>query len=137
MDKIKIAVLGCGSIAEIAHFPAIAKREDADLVAVCDADEKTAEEAAAKWNAGRWFTDYREMFDKVAMDAVIVATPNHLHRNQVIAAANRKIDILVEKPIAVTNKEAWDMVDACRKNGVKLMVGCTADTGPITSGPSS
>ena len=46
MDKIKIAVLGCGSIAEIAHFPSIQKRDDAVLVAGCDNDSKRAEEAA-------------------------------------------------------------------------------------------
>ncbi|MDD5017772.1 MAG: Gfo/Idh/MocA family oxidoreductase, partial [Eubacteriales bacterium] len=101
MNKIKIAVLGCGSIAEIAHFPSIKKRNDAVLVAVCDLDPKRAEETAKKWGAEQWFTDYREMFSKVKMDAVIIATPNNVHRNQVIAAARSKVDILVEKPIAV------------------------------------
>ena len=124
MNKVKIAVLGCGSIAEIAHFPSISKRDDAVLVAVCDTDQKRAEETAKKWGAEQWFVDYRDMFEKVKMDAVIIATPNNVHRSQVIAAAKSKVDILVEKPIAVTNKEAWDMVDACKENGVKLMVGC-------------
>lgn len=124
MKKIKIAVLGCGSIAEIAHFPAIAKSEDAELAAVCDCNEVTAKEAAAKHGAGVWYTDYKKMFKEAEMDAVIIATPNNWHRNQVFAAAKAGVDILVEKPIAVTNKEAWDMVEVCKKYGVKLMVGC-------------
>ena len=124
MEKIRIGVLGCGSISEIAHFPAIAKREDALLAAVCDINPKFAEDSAAKWKAENCYTDYRVMFEKCKMDAVIIATPNNGHRNQVFAAARTGVDILVEKPIAVTNKEAWDMVDVCKKHGVKLMVGC-------------
>lgn len=124
MKKIRIGVCGCGSIAEIAHFPAIAKREDAILAAVCDINEENARNTAKKWGAELWFTDYKEFFKKTKLDAVIIATPNNWHRNQVFAAAKAGVHILCEKPMAVTNKEAWDMVEACRKYGVKLMVGC-------------
>ena len=124
MEPIRIGVVGCGSIAEIAHFPALSKREDVIIAAVCDINPKTAEDSANKWGAKSWYTDYRDMFEKTKIDAVIIATPNNYHRNQVIAAAQCGINILVEKPIAVTNKEAWDMVEACREHGVKLMVGC-------------
>ncbi len=124
MEKMTIGVIGCGSIAQIAHFPSIAKRDDIELVAVCDADEKRAEEIGGKYGAKAFYTDYRKMLDEVKMDAVIIATPNNWHRNQVFAAAEHGVNILVEKPMAVTNKEAWDMVDVCKKYGVKLMVGC-------------
>ena len=115
MKKVKIAVLGCGSIARIAHFPAISKRDDAELVAVCDTNEQTAKDIMGKWNAKACYTDYKKMFAECKMDAVIIATPNNVHRNQVFAAAKAGVDILVEKPIAVTNKEAWDMVEVCKK----------------------
>ena len=124
MANIKIGVIGCGSIAEIAHFPSIAKCKEAKLVAVCDIDGEHAEATAKKWGAEQWFTDYKEMFKKIKLDAVIIATPNNLHRNQAIFAAKSGVHILIEKPMAVTNKEAWDIVDACKKNSVKLMVGC-------------
>jgi predicted dehydrogenase len=58
------------------------------------------------------------------VDAVIIASPNANHRDQTLAAADVGIHVIVEKPIACTNKEAWEMVDACKKAGVKLMVGC-------------
>ena len=124
MGNVKMGVLGCGSIAEIAHFPSIARCAGAKLAAVCDTDAAAAEAAAAKWGAERWFTDYRELFEKAKLDAVVIATPNNVHRNQAVAAAAHKVHVIVEKPLAVTNAEAWDIVNACRKAGVKLMVGC-------------
>ena len=122
--SIKIGVVGCGSIAQIAHFPAIEKCKDIVLEAVCDIDYKHAEETAKKWGAKSWFSDYRKMYENTNLDAVIIATPNNVHRNQAIAAAKAGISVLVEKPLAVTNKEAWDIVNACKEAGVKLMVGC-------------
>jgi predicted dehydrogenase len=124
MAKKKFGIVGCGSIAEIAHLPAITGNDSAELVSVCDVDAKRAEEIAGKWKAKSSYTDYRKMFDKERLDAVVIATPNNYHRNQVVAAARRGMHILVEKPMAVTNREAWEMVDAAKKNRVKLMVGC-------------
>jgi len=124
MKKCKFAVVGCGSIAEIAHFPSIKKAPEAELKAVCDIDSKRVKEVAEKWEAKSAFTDYREMFKKVELDAVIIATPNNVHRNQAIAAAKAGVNVVIEKPLAVTNEEAWDIVKTCKKHKVKLMVGC-------------
>jgi|GEM_PF-370123 len=123
--KFGFGVIGCGSIAEIAHFPAIQKTEGAELVAVMDIDEQAARSAAGRWGARAWFTDYHKMYEQCDdMDAVIIASPNNVHRNQAVAAAKRGLHILVEKPMAVTNEEAWDIVTAARANKVKLMIGC-------------
>lgn len=124
MSNVKIGVIGCGSIAEIAHFPSISRCKDAKLVAVCDIDENVSRAAARKWGAEQWFTDYRKLFEKAKLNAVVIATPNNVHRNQAIAAAKAGVHVVVEKPLAVTNKEAWDIVNACKKAKVKLMVGC-------------
>ena len=51
MSQVKMGVLGCGSIAEIAHFPSMAKTDGLVLEAVCDIDEKTAKAAKEKWKA--------------------------------------------------------------------------------------
>jgi predicted dehydrogenase len=124
MAMVRMGVLGCGSIAEIAHFPSISRCKEAKLTAVCDIDKEAAQAAAKKWKAEKWFTDYRDMFAKAKFDAVVIATPNNVHRNQAIAAAKAGVHVIVEKPLAVTNTEAWDIVKACKDAGVKLMVGC-------------
>ena len=124
MSEIKIAIIGCGSIANIAHLPSISKTKGLVLEAVCDIDEKRANVTKSKWGANKSFTDYREMFQTTDLDAVVIASPNNWHRNHALAAANAKVNVIVEKPLAITNFEARDIVDACKKNNVKLMVGC-------------
>ncbi|MBN1918896.1 MAG: Gfo/Idh/MocA family oxidoreductase [Verrucomicrobia bacterium] len=124
MSQVKMGVLGCGSIAEIAHFPSIAKTDGLKLQAVCDINEKTVKAAKNKWKAEKAYTDYKEMFADAGLDAVIIATPNNVHRNQAVAAAKAGLHVIVEKPLAITNTEAWAIVNACRTAGVKLMVGC-------------
>ena len=69
MSKFGIGVVGCGSIAEIAHFPSIRKTPDAQLVSVCDLDPQRAKSTAQKWGASRWYSDHNKMFadgDEVA-----------------------------------------------------------------------
>ena len=125
MKKARFGVIGCGSIAQIAHFPSIQRTEGAELLACCDIDEETAKKAAEQWGAKVWYTDYRKMFAECGdLDAVIIATPNNVHRNQAIAAAKAGVHVVVEKPLAPTNTEAWEIVNACHEAGVKLMVGC-------------
>ncbi len=62
MPEIRMGVVGCGSIAEIAHLPSIARCKEATLVAVCDINPDTAKQIAAQWGAEKWFTDYRDMY---------------------------------------------------------------------------
>ena len=124
MSDVRMGVVGCGSIAEIAHLPSITQRKEARLVAVCDLDDNQAKATAAKWGAERHFTDYRAMFEHANLDGVVIATPNNSHRNIAIAAAGAGVHVVVEKPLAVTNTEAWDIVNACKEADVKLMVGC-------------
>jgi predicted dehydrogenase len=124
MNKVGVGVIGSGSIAEIGHFPSIRDIPEAELVAICDKKGEVAKKAAEKWKARAWYIDYREMLEKENLDVCIIASPNNLHHEQALAVAEAGIHAIVEKPIACTNKEAWDIVEACKKAKVKLMVGC-------------
>lgn len=124
MEKVRIGVIGCGSIAELAHFPSISKEERVKLIATCDINEETARKSKEKWKAERYYTDYRKMIEKEKLDAVIIASPPNVHYEQTIDCAVKKLHVLVEKPLAVTNYEAWEMVKVAKKNNVILMVGC-------------
>lgn len=124
MSNIKVGVIGCGSISEIAHFPCIQENPETELVAVCDIDKRRAQEAASKWGAKSWHTDYRKLFEKEKLDAVVIATPPKFHWEQGLAAAEAGVHTLIEKPLAVTNREAWDLVKAFNKTSRILLVGC-------------
>jgi len=122
---VRFGVVGCGSIAETAHLPSIDALPSAELIAVCDLDGEAALRAAESWGAQKYYTDYTVMLDNSGeLDALIIATPNAFHCEQAVAAAQRGLHLLVEKPLAVTNIEAWAIVSACEQANVKLMVGC-------------
>ncbi|MCD6218818.1 Gfo/Idh/MocA family oxidoreductase [Candidatus Calescamantes bacterium] len=125
MDKIGIGVIGCGSIAELAHFPSIKSAKNVELIAVCDTNEEIAKKAKEKWGAKAWYTDYEKMLEeRDELKAVVIASPPKFHCEQGIACAEKGLHLLIEKPLAVTNKEAWDIVNVAKENKVRLMVGC-------------
>lgn len=72
-------VIGCGSIAEIAHLPAIKNTARANLEAVMDINEDEVKKVAGKWDAKKWFTDYHKMLESCELDAVVISSPPRFH----------------------------------------------------------
>ncbi|MDR6549313.1 Gfo/Idh/MocA family oxidoreductase [Paenibacillus qinlingensis] len=122
MSKIKVAVIGCGSIAKHRHIPEYAANANVELVAFVDPIIERAEHYA-QLHGGKAYSNYVEMLQAEKVDAVSVCTPNYLHAEMTIAAANAGAHVLVEKPMATTAAEAEAMIEAAKKNGVFLMVG--------------
>ncbi|URN94843.1 MAG: Gfo/Idh/MocA family oxidoreductase [Candidatus Pristimantibacillus lignocellulolyticus] len=122
MSKVKVAVIGCGSISKYRHIPEYASNANVELVAFVDPIIERAELYANEHGA-QAFTDYKEMLAAVKPDAVSVCTPNFLHAEMTIEAAKAGAHVLVEKPMAVTDAEAAAMIEATTANNVKLMVG--------------
>ncbi|UOY94628.1 Gfo/Idh/MocA family oxidoreductase [Ectobacillus sp. JY-23] len=119
MMKLKVGVIGCGSIAQHRHLPEYAANEQVELVAVCDIVSERAEEIAAKYGA-QAYTNYEDLF--VHVDAVSVCTPNYLHAPITIAALRAGIHVLCEKPMATSKEEAQAMIAAAKESGKKLMI---------------
>ncbi|ETT54371.1 Gfo/Idh/MocA family protein [Paenibacillus sp. FSL H7-689] len=122
MSKIKVAVFGCGAIAERRHIPEYAANENVELVAFADPVVERAEKMAETYG-GKAYSSYEELLANETVDAVSVCTPNYLHAPMAIAAANAGKHVLVEKPMAVSTEEGEQMIEAAKKNGVYLMVG--------------
>lgn len=122
MSKIRVAVIGSGSIAIHRHAPEYAAHEDVEIVAFVDPVEERARKLSEKYG-GNVYTDVQEMLDKEKPDAVSVCTPNALHAPISIAAANAGAHVLCEKPMAVSAEEAEQMIAAARENNVYLMIG--------------
>ncbi|WP_166242294.1 Gfo/Idh/MocA family protein [Paenibacillus turpanensis] len=122
MEKLKVAVIGCGSIAKHRHIPEYAAREDVQLVAFVDPVKERAEQFAQQYG-GRAYASYEEMLAAEKVDAVSVCTPNQTHAPASIAAAKAGAHVLVEKPMAASVEEAQAMIEAAEENKVKLMVG--------------
>lgn len=122
MEKIKIAIAGAGNIAQNAHLPAYQKRDDVEIVAVCDLNLERAQECAKKFSIPHAFGNAEEMLAKVPCDAVDICVWNRSHKDIAVLAANAGRHILCEKPMAFNNAHAQEMKDAVDKSGVTFMM---------------
>ena len=121
--KVKLGVVGCGGIAQLVHIPSLKRIKEVELVAVCDIYGDVAKGVATKYGIEKYYTDYREMFEKEELDGIINTTWPAAHAEVTIEAAKAGINVFVEKPMAVTVEECKEMIRACKENGVRLMVG--------------
>jgi len=121
VKMFEIGIIGAGATG-LAHSNAIATNDECKLVAVCDIVEEKARELANPYNAD-CFTDYKAMCDKVHMDAVIINLPHFLHCEVSVYCMKKGINVLVEKPMAITTAECDEMERVARENNVKLAVG--------------
>ena len=129
MRKLKVAVIGAGAMGR-SHARVYSSIGNAELVAVCDSDKKTAKEVGEKHKTN-YYSNYMEMLKKEKPDAVSVCVPTKLHKQAAIDAIRKKINVLVEKPIAASVGEAKEIIKEAEKNKVKLMVGHTERFNPV------
>ena len=121
MDKIKVAILGAGFIADI-HIESYHRFvANAEVVAVYTRDENKAKAFAEKHQVRQWFSDIDVLIENSGCDVVDICLPNFLHANATLKAAAAGKHIIIEKPLAVTLEDADEMIAACRKANVKLM----------------
>ena len=121
--KIRYAVVGLGHIAQVAVVPGFAHaRRNSELAAIVSGDRTKRRELAKRYRIDQAFT--YEQFDEClrVVDAVYIALPNSMHAEYTIRAARAGVHVLCEKPMAVTVGECRQMIAACRKAKVKLMI---------------
>ncbi|WP_409272434.1 Gfo/Idh/MocA family protein [Neobacillus sp. SCS-31] len=128
MTKLKFAVLGCGRIS-YKHIEALIKNSEyAELVAVCDIDEKQAVgrkeqyEASIQGSDVKVYTDYIEMLEKEQLDVVTIATESGYHAKHAIDCMNSGAHVLVEKPMALSVEDADNMIAVAKEKGKKICV---------------
>jgi predicted dehydrogenase len=128
-DRLGIGVIGCGGMGrmDLADFQ---KQPDAEIVAVCDVYEKNLQ-AAHKLTEGkvRTYSDFRKLLEDRAVNAVIIATPDHWHPHITVTACEAHKDVYVEKPISNVVREGRLMVEAARRNQRIVQVGLQQRSG--------
>jgi len=120
---VNIGIIGAGSYGE-QHARALAELTSARLAAASRTNEAALQQFTALYG-GRGYTDYRALLADEAVEAVVIATPHHLHTTIVEDAARAGKHILLEKPMAPTLAECDRILAAVAAAGVKLMVGHT------------
>jgi predicted dehydrogenase len=123
--KIRYAVVGLGYFAQMSILPAFAHaKKNSELVALFSDDPTKLKKLGAKYRVEHRgsYDKFEDLLQRAEIDAVYIATPNSLHREFTLRAARAGVHVLCEKPMAVTEKECKEMIRACDKNRVKLMI---------------
>ncbi len=118
--QLRWGVLGCANIAVKSVIPGIKQSERGVVAAIASRDESKARKTADQLGIEKAYGSYEALLEDPDIDAVYVPLPNHLHKEWTIKAARAKKHVLCEKPIALTAKEAEEMVQACQEEGVHL-----------------
>ncbi|MGA9289872.1 MAG: Gfo/Idh/MocA family oxidoreductase [Anaerobacillus sp.] len=121
MNKLKVGVIGCGSIAKHRHLPEYAANTQIEIAAVCDIVKTRADEIAVLYGAVA-YESFEELLQNEEIDAVSVCTPNYLHAPISIAALKAGKHVLCEKPMATSRVDAEQMIETARTSGKKLMI---------------
>src|SRR5688500_18132534 len=93
------------------------------LVALCDNDGAKARALADRFDIPDVFTDFEELLDSDELDGVVIATPNHLHEPHALSALRAGVNVLCERPLALTARGVERVIAAAQKAGRKVVVG--------------
>jgi len=123
--KIRYAVVGLGYIAQIAVLPAFASAKNSELAALVSDDRIKLEKLSKTYEVPRSYSyeDYDECLSSGEIDAVYIALPNNMHHEYTVRACRAGLNVLCEKPLAVTEADCEEMITAAADNAVKLMIG--------------
>ena len=119
----KTGVIGAGWWATQHHIPSLRTYEKTDLIGIADPNQGKLDAAASYYEIDQTFQDYRDLLPKV--DGVVIAVPHAYHYDIAKDALDAGVHVLVEKPMVLTSKHAWDLVERAKKQNVELMVGTT------------
>jgi predicted dehydrogenase len=119
--RVGFAVIGLGHIAQRAVLPGFHHAKRSRLIALVSGDARKAKRLAVQFGASHTYDTFDGCLRNPQVEAVYIATPNSTHLEFVLKAAQAGRHVLCEKPLGITTIQCRRMIEACRKNGVKLM----------------
>jgi predicted dehydrogenase len=120
-SRLRLAVIGCGAIAETGHLPAALKVPEVQVTLLVDKDAARASDMARNFGVSATATTLDHI--EAVADAAILCLPHHLHCPVALDLAKRGLHLLVEKPMALDTAECDKMILAAETSGVVLAVG--------------
>ena len=121
-NKVTAAQIGCGKFAWTQDLPNMSRSERVDLKWVCDLDLAQAKKTAEKFNVPYYTDQYMDVINDPEVDMIKIATSHEVHLPIIEAAAAAGKHIFCEKPMAMYDEEAYKIIRAVRRSGVKLCV---------------
>ncbi|HME09223.1 MAG TPA: Gfo/Idh/MocA family oxidoreductase [Bryobacteraceae bacterium] len=131
--RVRLAIIGTGNRG-LAHLAILKMMPQFEVVALADPTPENLDRGASLAPGAKTYSDYRRMLnDRNDIDAVVVITPSFLHAEVTIAALERGLPVLCEKPMATTVEDANRMIEASRKSGKLLYIGFQKRLVPATA----
>ncbi len=121
-DSRRIAVIGAGFMGSM-HASIFARLRGCELAAIVDPNTDLAGSVASKHGGCAVYGSHEELLERERLDLVSICTPDNLHRKPALAAAEKGVNLFIEKPIASSLDEARAIVEACEAAGTKLGIG--------------
>jgi predicted dehydrogenase len=133
LDKVKVAVIGAGNLANAMHYPSLTSMEDVEIVGICDLDAERLNKTGEKFGIADRFADYREMLEQTQPDAVYALMPPHHLFDVAMDVMSNGFNLFVEKPPAVTTLQAEAMARMAESQGLTTAVGFQRRYHPMVS----
>ncbi|MCY2968965.1 MAG: Gfo/Idh/MocA family oxidoreductase, partial [Planctomycetota bacterium] len=124
-QRVRIAIIGAGAVADYHHVPGIHLDPRAELVAACDPNEALLAKRRGDWNISKTTTDYRAIAADPEIDAVIICTPNDTHHPITLACLAGGKHVMCEKPLGLNFQESQEMFRAAKDRGLRHMTAFT------------
>jgi inositol 2-dehydrogenase len=123
MKRLAVGLISLGRLGRVYARDLAGRIPETRLVAVADPVESLAQEVAAEFDVPRHYTDPGALMDDKAVDAIVIVSPTHTHRELVVAAAQRRKPTFCEKPPALSLDEIAVMQDAIARSGMFFQMG--------------
>lgn len=130
MTKHRMAIIGCGAIAQGAHFPNAQANPRIELICACDINRSVAEQCCARFGVQRAESDWRKVVESRDIDVIVLATQHSIRGEVIIPALRHGKPVYTEKPLAPSRKEMFAIVSACRETNVPVCVGHNRRSSP-------
>ncbi|WP_148574796.1 Gfo/Idh/MocA family protein [Nocardioides caldifontis] len=123
MSKLRVGVIGLGEVAQVIHLPVIESLPDRyELAAVCDISPGLVKRVGDRYRVEHRYTDATEMIASATLDCVLVLNSDEYHAECTVAALDAGLDVLVEKPMCLSPREAEEIIAARDRSGKTVMV---------------
>lgn len=123
MGKVRVGLIGTGSMANAMHYPSLASMDDVELAGLCEAVPEKREATADRFGIARRYSDYRRMIEEVKPEAVYVLMPPHHMFEVAMDVMGRGCHLFIEKPPGITAFQNRRLAERARKSGVIAMCG--------------
>ena len=121
--RLQVGLIGLGRLGRVYARDLASRIPETRLSAVADTNPAAAKELAAEWDVPAWYDSSQSLIDDPAVDAIVIVSPTHTHRDVVIQAAASRKPTFCEKPLALSLKECREMQAAVERSGTFFQMG--------------